>query len=129
MKDQVSTVPTLELDRTMLEKYGRRVSVDGRLERRIVCNLVAHLGRAGYVPFCVYDGEEHVPASDVQGVMELVFNLAEAAVWFMDKVTGYRHYVLLVVGNGIDIVADYGMSPTLDKFTTAMDAFEPEDYA
>ncbi len=117
-------VPELEHDAMMLARFGHRVSANGRIERRIVAALVAHLAAHGFQPVKVWDGEEEITATDTKAVMELVFNLDEASVHFA-RPDGFSHAVLLVLGNGEDIVSDWNYTRgDTDGFSAAMDAFD-----
>jgi len=132
------TVPALDLDAAMLEKYGQQVSDRGQMERSIVAHLIDHLDRRGFVLSSVWDGEELSRVADMKAAMELVFNLDEVSVRFVPKgmkpgprfVGGNRyakneHGVFLVLGNGRDIVSDWNFnSDDADGFNAAMDAFD-----
>lgn len=121
-------VPALDHDALMLSKYGVKVSPNGRLERRIVANLIAHLAAAGFAVVGVYDGEEESPAADAKAAMELIFNLDESYVRFTKD--GAMRGVYLVLGNGIDIVSDYSYAEgDADGFDAAMQAFDAEAFA
>lgn len=119
-------VPTLEIDREMLTKYGRKVSPTGRLERRIVATLIAHLATKGFELHSVYDGEVETKVHQTKGAMELVFNLDEASLRFHPypgDMTKW-HGVLLVMGNGEDIISDWNYSQgDADGFNAAMESF------
>lgn len=68
-------VPELDVDAEALSRHGHRVSPNGRLERRIVAALVAHLGTHGWKPSTLYDGEETTGISTAKEAMELIFAL------------------------------------------------------
>lgn len=121
-------VPDLDHDRTMLNRYGHKVTPQGRLERRIVAALCAHLASAGWLPRIVYDGCEEIGVSNAKQAMELIFNLDEARVYFSTEDSERTHWVKLVLGNGCDIVSDYSYGAD-DTFKTAMATFDPEEYA
>lgn len=121
-------VPDLDHDAYMLAHHNRKVSPNGRLERRIVAALCAHLGAHGWIPHTVYDGEETTSVTNTKEAMELIFNLYEASLRFCkdDSV----HGVLLICGNGIDIISDWNYSrDDKDGFNAAMEAFDAEQYA
>lgn len=120
-------VPELDIDKRMLDRYQRKVGVRGRLERRIVANLIRHLDEAGFPVRAVDDGEECTDvdlANPMKAAMELIFNLDDCIVFFRP---GVRNWVRLVLGNGIDIVSDWCIASK--KFDEAMNAFDPEKYA
>jgi hypothetical protein len=118
------TVPELEHDAMMLREFGHTVSDRGRMERRIVAALLAHLSARGFEPRSVWDGEEDTPATDTKAVMELVFNLDESRVYFGS------HSVVFILGNGVDVLSDWTYSKgDADGFDAAMQAFSSEAYA
>jgi hypothetical protein len=125
--------PALDIDARMLAKYGHDVSPSGRLERRIVANLFKHLDRKGFVCTLIYDGEEFSKGPfDTKGAMELIFNLDEVSVRFAPKAKPKQspHGVLLVLGNGVDIVCDWNYyDDDRDGFNAAMEAFDSEKFA
>lgn len=121
-------VPELKHDAMMLAQYGREVSANGRMERRIVAALCGHLKERGFEPIAVFDGEERTKTSDAKSVMELVFNLDEASVRF--KKAGHsEHGVLLMLGEGDTIITDWNYTEgDPDGFDAAMEAFHVEDF-
>lgn len=124
------TVPALDHDAMMLKRFGRKVLVNGRLERRIVANLIAHLESNGFHVTSVYDGEEDIKVTDMKSAMELIFNLDDSRVYFSAGPTADDHSVVLVLGNGIDVVSDWTFTEgDPDKFYAVMDQFDGEDYA
>lgn len=131
--------PALYIDHFMKEKYGTEVSADGRLERRIVANLIHHLEQRGFQVHRLNDGESIQRVKDMKEAMELIFNLDEASLRFipvacaaLSKAEQDRreHGVLLVLGNGIDIISDWNYTEgDPDGFHKAMDAFNVEQFA
>lgn len=112
--------PDLDHDAMMLSRFGSGVSANGRFERRIVWNLLEYLKDAGILPVSVWDGGEHVTATDSQAVMELVFNLDNCTISFGNGSEG----VVLVLGNGIDIISDWTARGGV--FDKAMGAFSDQ---
>lgn len=87
------------------------MSIQTELERAIVRKLIRTLGVAGFVPRCVWDGGEYVDARTEDAALEAVFAVDESTLHFQrlfakDDDWG-RLGVLLVCGNGEDIVSDY----------------------
>lgn len=110
----------------------RTLHAQGVIERRIVWNLIAKLKAAGFTAVAVYDGEEYTKTPDAQAAMELIFNLDEASLRFIrstdadayaaDPDDVNEHGVLLVGGNGEDIISDWNYSADdADGFNAAMD--------
>jgi len=136
-------VPDLDHDAMMLNRFGTKVSPNGRMERRIVANLIAHLGRAGFKPTGVFDGEEFNAVSGAKSAMEFIFNLDEASLRFAPVAAKHlshkeqhryfdqrEHGVLLTLGEGVDIICDWNYNEhDVDGFNAAMDSFDVEAFA
>jgi hypothetical protein len=119
-------VPDLAIDKILYPKFG--VSPRGKLERRIVANLIAHLKRAGFRPYEVDDREEVTKVKGTKDTMELLFNLDEAWVFFTNGSS--THWVYFTMGEGTTMICDHSFTEgDPDGFLAAMDAFEAEDYA
>ncbi len=143
-------VPKLDHDAKMLKEFGRQVSQDGLLERRIVAALIARMAEKGFRITGVWDGEEWEKADTAKEAMEFIFNLDEASLRFVlaegfdrEKHESERfitnrggnayapkeHGVLLVLGNGIDVISDWGFfKDDYDGFNKAMEEFTAEDF-
>lgn len=123
-------VPTLDHDLMMKELFNQSVLPRGRLERRVVWNLLNQLSDAGFSSFILDDGEEKTACSTIKEVMELAFNLDDCYVYTTHKDGGRTHWIRLVFGNdGWDSVCDYGSPENdADGFRRLMDAFDGEDY-
>jgi len=135
--NEMLQVPSLDHDAMMLKRFGSVVDPDMARERRIVHFLIQHLAAAGFSPSTVYDGEEETRVADGKGAMELIFNLDEASLRFrrsddakMTSPTGLEHGVLLILGNGVDIVSDWNYEDgDPDGFNAAMETFDVEAFA
>lgn len=115
--------PALDHDAMMKERFNCDVRPEGRLERRVVFNLIAHLERAGFAVAGVHDGDEFTECADAKAAMELIFNLEEASLC-MKNTSGKQHGILLILGNGLDIASDWNYSEgDPDGFDAAMDDF------
>lgn len=91
------------------------------IERSVVTDLLAHLSSKGWKFLELYDGEEYTQPADP--VEYLFTNLDEASFRFTGP-SGGTHWVMLIRGNGHDIVSDYGLSRTAgDGWNAAMDEF------
>jgi hypothetical protein len=123
-------VPSLDIDK-LLHPDGR-IGERGRIERRVVAKLIAHLDAAGFVPIQLdgYDeGPEFIDRGlDLDGrtkaTMELVFNLDDSWISFLrtesDEPTIIGS-VQIVLGNGSDCISNWTIrSKSFDK---AMNAF------
>ena len=121
--------PALDHDAMMLRQFQHTVSANGKLERRIVWNLLHVITAAGFELRSVYDGDEVTKVATPKEAMELIFNLDEASVIFCKP--GYaKHNVYLVLGNGVDVVCDYSYTEgDADGFGALLEAFEAEVYA
>jgi len=141
-------VPELDIDRVSLESFGRKVSQDGKLERRIVTALISHMQDNGFRITGVWDGEAWEKADTAKQAMEFIFNLDDCSLRFV-KSEGFdrekheskrqlnqgnayapnEHGVYLVLGNGVDIISDWNyFKDDKDGFGKAMEEFKPEDY-
>lgn len=105
----------------------------GRIERRIVWNLLAHLRAAGFAPYTVAGGDEgQTPTLTPEAVMEEVFDLDVACVGFVRVGAGPEEVgnVVLVRGNdGDDIISDWRWTAGDPAgFDAAMDHFQPEAF-
>lgn len=119
-------VPVLKIDGLLFK--GRTIPYHGKVERRIVANLIAHMTFHGWTVASVWDGEEDEAVSDMVSAMELIFNLDEARLYF--KKGDSLHNVYLVLGNGVDCIADWNYSTgDVDGFNAAMDEFDCEEFA
>jgi hypothetical protein len=129
-KLEVIVVPVLDHDAMMLERFGTTVTATGHLERRIVAALIGHMLRAGFQVHSVHDGEvtTRIRADNPpKEAMELIFNLDEASLRFYKTNPRESHGVLLVLGNGCDILSDWNyFDDDRDGFNAAMDAFDSE---
>lgn len=122
-------VPELEHDAQMLAEFNHPVTAEGRLERRIVANLIAHMAARGLDICAVHDYEEEYPATDAKAAMELVFNLDGCNLHFKGK-SGRVYVLVLVLGNGVDIVSDWFVPKTdIDGFDQAAQDFDAERFA
>lgn len=131
MTKQSVIVPDLDHDAMMLNRFGSAVSAEGRLERRIVANLIAHLEAKGFEVFGTWDGEQEERATNAKEAMEFIFNLDEVSLRIGLKGSGEdQHGILLILGNGIDIVSDWNYyADDRDGFNAAMDEFDAEEFA
>jgi hypothetical protein len=128
MSTKIIQAPDLDHDAMMLAEFGHKVSPNGRLERRIVANLIAHLEAHGFTPESLFDGEEEPKVSDAKSAMELIFNLDECTLWV--RKGERRHGIFLTLGEGLDIICDYNHTEgDPDGFAAAMDAFDVEEFA
>ena len=121
-------VPALDIDARMLEEFGTKVSPNGKLERRVVANLIAHLAARGFVIREVHDYQELNRVAGVKEAMELVFNLDGCNLHFHETATGKMRCLVLVLGNGTEILADY-FAHQGDAFDRALSEFDAETFA
>lgn len=99
------------------------------LERRIVANLIAHMQAAGFEIKYVFDTEEEVQCTTTKEAMEAIFAV-DLAHLHMQKKGFKRHFIMLVLGNGFDIISDYSYTPgDPDGWIVAVDSFDPEKFA
>lgn len=94
---------------------------DTNLEKRIVRKLIRMLADKGWKPTYVDDGsDEQAKVSNEKEAMDLVFNLCDQTTITFEKGLRHPHGVLLVFGNGYDIVSDYNcQDPEFDAVLEA----------
>lgn len=105
----------------------REISITERIERRIAWNLIEQLGAAGFAVVKVYDGGETVKCTDALAAMEAIFAVGIAFL-FVKKPRHGERWIKLVLGNGEDMLSDWGYSEAdRDGFNAFIQAFKPED--
>lgn len=128
-KQKVIQAPALNHDAMMLQRFGTQVGPNGKLERRIVANLIRHLLDAGFKVEAVWDGEVNTPCGSMKTAMEVIFNLDQAHLYIY-KPKHKAHWIFLVLGNGVDIVSDWSYTEgDKDGFNVVMEKFNAEDFA
>lgn len=121
-------VPSLDIDHRLYHDKGRNIPPRGRLERRIVANLIDHLARAGWHVAALDDGESTEHVADMKAAMELIFNLDVCWLYFGDRQDEETlQGVQLVLGNGVDLISNWHSGD--DAFDAALKAFDPEQFA
>lgn len=129
---KIDAVPVLQapaLDIDVRLGQADTLRAEQKIERRIVWNLIHHMVRKGWDVASVYDGDDDTVVRERKAAMELIFNLDEARLYFKKKhrTEVITHGVLLVMGNGEDILTDWNYSAgDVDGFNAAMDEFKPE---
>lgn len=101
------------MSKTYALNYG------SRLEHAIVRLLVRELSKDGFKLHSVYDGGDYLTTRTLRAAMDAVFAVSESTLRFA-RAGEYRLYgVLLIVGNGEDVLSDW--SCDLGPFSAAMD--------
>jgi hypothetical protein len=119
--------PDLEIDALLYK--GSEMHASAKMERRIVANLLAWLEFNGWKVTEIDDGDEETLVSDAKSAMELIFDLDEVRVE-VSNAAGNSHRILMILGEGSDLVADYSFTDKdPDGFDAAMKSFQAEDYA
>lgn len=127
MSTQILPAIGLDHDAMMLAKFRSKVGATGKLERRIVTNLLARLDAIGYKPTCVNDGDDDNKCHDAKSAMEIIFNLDEA--WLRVTKGRKNRTILLIMGNGVDMIVDYSyIENDTDGFRLLMETFDTDDY-
>lgn len=124
--------PALDIDALIYS--DRPMPVRAKIERRIVWNLLQYLEANDWYVRAIWDGEENVRTESAKDAMELIFNLDEVSVRVAkgrERVKGENwHGILLVLGNGTDVLSDWNYTEgDPDGFNATMDGFDAEDYA
>ena len=90
-----------------------------QLERAIVTALVRQMMKIGWNPTCVYDGGEYVKTETQYKTVETVFTVDESTISFTKN--GRTLGVLIVLGNGEDIITDYHCPDDCPDFTDCVE--------
>jgi hypothetical protein len=123
----LKNAPALKIDALLFK--ARPMPPHCKLERRIVWNLLEHLRSKGFPAIATFDGDDRERVRSSKGAMEFIFNLDEVSVRFKGN-GGSEHGVLLILGEGIDVINDWNYTEgDPDGFDAAMNAFNAEDYA
>ncbi len=79
------------------------------IEKKITRRLVRACVAAGFVPRCVHDGEEYVPAATCEKAIEAIESTGMGTLHFERKSDGKwgAFGVLLITGNEEDIMSDW----------------------
>lgn len=112
----IPTMPELSVD-AAAKARGWRPNADHLIERRLAWALI-HAMQDSYPDrsLVVFDGEENVACRDAEAAMEVIFNLDTA--WLRMG----RAWVMLILGNGIDMISDYGSTPATEAAVDAAEA-------
>lgn len=93
-----------------------------KLERAIVNLLISELAKDGFLPVAVDDGGELVKTPNAKKAINAVFAVNDS--WLYFKKGSKQHGVMLVGGNGEDIISDWDFwRDDADGFNAAMDKF------
>ena len=125
-------IPALDIDAFMLKNHNERVSNNGKVERRIVANLLAHLDAAGFTPTAVDNRDDLLKVRTAKSAMERIFEVVSDPILYVRKRgdSTRTHTITLVQGNGTDMISDWTYAEgDPDGFNAAMDAFNAEDWA
>jgi hypothetical protein len=123
-------VPALDIDGVLYPISGR-VPANGKLERRVVWALLAHMEARGFRVVGVHDYDEETRVDSPKAAMEVVFSVDMCNLHFADmsetpRTIDRERCAVLVLGNGVDVLSDWFAKPG-DAFDVALLAFRPED--
>lgn len=111
-----------------LKGDSEELSFNVKIERRIVWNLIDKLAAAGFLVVGVDDGDDKpVKCADAMAAMEAVFAVDDCRLLIKKPGTrGSSHAILLVGGNGEDIISDWNYTTgDPDGFNAFMEGFKP----
>lgn len=113
-------IPNLKIDE------GKELASDQKDARRVVAVLIGYLEGKGFTVYGVdADGNGFVKASTHKDAMELVFS-SVACHLCVKNAKGKKYWVLLIVGDGENIVANWKYSRfDPDGFNAIMDVYNP----
>lgn len=116
------------MDAPALKGDTEELSSNVKIERRIVWNLIDKLAAAGFLVVGVDDGEDKpVKCADAMAAMEAVFAVDDCRLLIKKPGTrGSSHAILLVGGNGEDVISDWNYTTgDPDGFNAFMEGFKP----
>jgi len=123
-------VPSLECDKAMNRKVGRR----GMLERAIVAELARQIVSYGGSLVSVedLDNSKETVVRNVSDVLEAVFSSDEPVLHF--QIRGGKHGVVLAPGNGASIIHEWRIdasfpSPAFKFVSSFLKLPDPADYS
>lgn len=93
------------------------------LEEKIVRKLIRDMKQEGWTPGWVYTDEQEKVSTETQ-TLDAVCSVDESTITFVKGPASKqnRHGVLLVKGNGVDVICDWDFSEgDEDGFSAAMD--------
>lgn len=113
MNAMIPPLPKLDIDQAYRDG-GWRPKASHVIERQIAWALL-HCLVAEFPdkPLAVYDGGETIKCADPKAAMEAIFAVDEAVIRLGAQ------WVLLVMGNGEDVVSDYGVNPKVESAVNA----------
>ena len=111
--ETIPQLPALAIDKYFRDCGYPALTGDQRLERLIAWTLLHNLASEFKSDELRVDREACTGDDRMLQAMELIFNVDEAVIRFG------KAWVMLVVGNGNDIISDYGVN---DRTQRAVDA-------
>jgi len=105
-------------------------SVNGKLERRVIANLINHVIRNGFKIVGIDDGEEFTGTTGIQDSMELIFNVDQCDIVVCTQDNKIHHSISIVLGNEPeDNPSDWTFKKNdIDGFDKMMEEFIAEDF-
>lgn len=76
-------------------------------EARIVRHMIRQLKRHGWAPVGTYVDDVRETTTTETAMMDTVFSVDKSKVVFRNIESRQRHTIFLVLGNGVDVIADY----------------------
>jgi hypothetical protein len=108
----IPPVPRLDVDRQDIA--DRVLKASHIVERQIAWALLHHLAAEfPGVKVVVDDGGERIPCDSPKDAMEAIFAVDEAHI-----ILG-KSWVFLVLGNGEDVISDYGVNDAVERAVDA----------
>ena len=86
------------------------MDIQDKLERSIVRALIWELEQSGFSPVAVWDGEDYVSTLAADAAIASIFSVDTSTLHFApkDDINKWGNLgVMLVCGNGKDIISDY----------------------
>lgn len=90
----------------------------------VINKMFAKLGEHGWHPLHVFDGEENEKVGSVEEALYVIDSVEYSEVVFCRGAS--HHTVVLLPGNGRDVICDYSFSSS-DDFGDIMDSLQEEE--
>jgi hypothetical protein len=97
------------------------------MERKVVAYMIDRAIAHGFQPVFVHDGEERVPTTTKESMIEAIFAVDESVARFKHPDQTKTHCAVIVLGNdGWDAIADCSMGEGWDEVMEEVNAFTDE---
>lgn len=115
---------TLDIDKSIYKDQGGKASLSAHLERSIILDMIAHLDTAGFKLEGGNDGDDEEDFTEPMKALDFFWDRVDYVHLHFRKEGFNLHTVMLVRGNGIDVISDWTYTNgDPDGFDAAVSAF------